>query len=275
MANKSTNLTFCVYMHTNKINGKRYIGITSQRPEARWGVDGSRYLYEDDRTRSAFAEAIQKYGWEDFIHEILYEDLTELEAKRLEQELIVKYRTYVGFVDCQGYNMTLGGDGAALYETEEERQAAIKASKKKCRDKLNKSEEYREKMRIYATEKAREYSKDPEWRAAKSAYSLEYYHKHKERYLPRLRQQSHDYYNTYIKNNQEVKAARNAQRKERRDKIREIRKQLIVQLELDPSIFTADEQILILEKYPGTNSYKCEHLPKLSKLLEKIQKSEI
>ena len=32
-----------VYMHVNKINGKKYVGITSQKPEERWKNNGIGY----------------------------------------------------------------------------------------------------------------------------------------------------------------------------------------------------------------------------------------
>lgn len=38
------NKKYCVYMHTSP-SEKRYIGITSQSPEARWRKNGAGYFY--------------------------------------------------------------------------------------------------------------------------------------------------------------------------------------------------------------------------------------
>lgn len=90
-----------VYMHTSP-TGKIYIGITKQRPTKRW-KNGNGYKYNIH-----FTNAIKKYGWDNFKHEILFENLSEKEAKNKEMELIKKYnsnnREY-------GYNITEGGEG--------------------------------------------------------------------------------------------------------------------------------------------------------------------
>lgn len=89
-------------MHVNKLNGKRYIGITSQKVEYRWN-HGDGY-----RQNPHFNSAIQKYGWEAFEHIVLHDNLTEREAKTIEMALISKWHTQ----DREyGYNATAGGDG--------------------------------------------------------------------------------------------------------------------------------------------------------------------
>ena len=88
---------WCVYIHTNKHNNKAYIGITSQKPEYRWGINGSRYLKKDNNgayIQPAFARAINKYpDWDnDWEHIIFADCLLEEEAKHMEVLLISLYK---------------------------------------------------------------------------------------------------------------------------------------------------------------------------------------
>lgn len=56
--------------------------------------------------------AIQKYGWKNVEHQILYENLTFQEACAKEQELIARFKTNCRrYGDDYGYNMTDGGEG--------------------------------------------------------------------------------------------------------------------------------------------------------------------
>lgn len=93
---------YTVYKHQNKINGKIYIGITMQEPEKRWGNNGINY-----KTSPHFYAVIQKYGWNNFDHDILFENLTHDEACSKEQELIEYYNSMNREF---GYNSTSGGD---------------------------------------------------------------------------------------------------------------------------------------------------------------------
>lgn len=109
-----------VYMHTNLINGKKYIGITSKKPEYRW-QHGNGY-----RGNEHFWRAIQKYGWDEgFTHEILFFNLSIEDAAKIEQELIKEYNTN----DYNyGYNLTSGGDRKYNFSiSEETRQKMIKS----------------------------------------------------------------------------------------------------------------------------------------------------
>lgn len=119
------NKTWSVYIHINKVNSKKYIGITSQDPEYRWGINGSRYK------KGVFRNAINKYGWDSFDHIILCSGKSEEEAKEIEKYLIRICDSKVP----HGYNMTDGGDGTLGAEMSPEARAKIgEASKKLWQD---------------------------------------------------------------------------------------------------------------------------------------------
>lgn len=101
------NSTYTIYMHINKINNKVYIGQTKQKPEKRWN-NGKGYS-----TSPIFYNAIQKYGWDNFEHLILYTNLSQEEANKLEEELILKYDSTN---DLFGYNIKFGGNNHAHTE---------------------------------------------------------------------------------------------------------------------------------------------------------------
>ena len=92
---------YIVYCHTNKINNKKYIGITSTSVDKRWGKNGSGY-----KGQLLFYNAIQKYGWNNFEHEILVSDLNSISACNKEIELIKKFNTTN---KKYGYNISSGG----------------------------------------------------------------------------------------------------------------------------------------------------------------------
>ena len=101
--------TWIVYIHLNKINNKAYIGITGRAPNERWGLNGCRY---NINSQPAFANAIKKYGWDNFEHIIFMDGLTEEEAKRIEILLIALFQTNCNRFNSPtyGYNLTDGGD---------------------------------------------------------------------------------------------------------------------------------------------------------------------
>lgn len=102
---------YVLYKHTNKINGKVYIGITNSI-KRRWRKEGIEYKPEAGR-QSRFWGAIQKYGWNNFKHEIVLDNLSFEQACRLEKEYISKYNSTERNT---GYNIAKGGNGGRVYE---------------------------------------------------------------------------------------------------------------------------------------------------------------
>lgn len=93
---------YLLYCHINKINGKKYVGLTSRtNAEKRWGPEGSGY-----KSCPYFWQAIQKYGWNNFEHLILMTDLTKEEASEKEKYYIKLWETTN---PEKGYNLREGG----------------------------------------------------------------------------------------------------------------------------------------------------------------------
>ena len=115
-------------------NNKKYFGITSQKTEYRWnngkGYKGSKLVYN----------AIQKYGWENIEHNILYSELNEQDAKEKERYLILKNKTYI---KKYGYNLTLGGE-TVIHSIETRIKMSMSRTGKKNKPK---TEEQKNKVR--------------------------------------------------------------------------------------------------------------------------------
>lgn len=92
---------YTVYIHKNKLNEKLYVGQTCREPEKRWRKNGKGYCKE---FQPKFYNAIIKYGWDNFEHEIVQSNLSKDDANKLEIMLIEKFNSIEN-----GYNITSGG----------------------------------------------------------------------------------------------------------------------------------------------------------------------
>lgn len=127
-----------VYRHISP-SGKVYIGITKCELEKRW-KNGKGYEYN-----SIFSNAIKKYGWNNFKHEVLFSELNEVSAKLIECDLIYYYKQL-----NISYNITDGGDGSAGRIVSEEaryKMSIAKKGKASPRKGIKLSDETKQKLR--------------------------------------------------------------------------------------------------------------------------------
>jgi hypothetical protein len=126
---------YCVYKHTVP-NGKVYIGITSVNPLTRWS---NGHGYKDNK---GFWKDIILYGWLNIRHEILYDGLTEHEARDTEAKLICEYQSYK---KKYGYNR----DAGYIYgyiEKPEYKDSRVRVNREEYLSHCN-SDEYRKSCR--------------------------------------------------------------------------------------------------------------------------------
>lgn len=149
---------YTVYQHKNKVNNKNYFGITSRDPEQRWGVNGNNYI-----SSPHFHSAIHKYGWDNFEHIILFENLTKEEACLKEQELISEYNS---INRRYGYNQTSGGE---CCEMSEESKKKLSKSMTGNKNGLGHPCSYDKKMKISNAQKGRTLTDEHKQKLSKSA----------------------------------------------------------------------------------------------------------
>lgn len=101
-----------IYIITNDINSKVYIGQTISTIEHRWGEHKAKayYVAGDSRNDTAFYKAIRKYGIDHFqAKELEYVEDNSMLSDR-ECYWIAEYNSYQ-----KGYNSTIGGEGRQWY----------------------------------------------------------------------------------------------------------------------------------------------------------------
>ena len=148
---------YTVYQHKNKINGKVYIGITSQKPEQRWR-NGEGY-----KSSPHFYSAIQKYGWDNFEHNILFVELTKEQACLKEQELIKEFNS---MNRKYGYNSTSGGD---IFVMNEETKQKISQALMGNQNNLGHSCSEEKKKKISEAQKGRKFTEEHKQKLSEAA----------------------------------------------------------------------------------------------------------
>ena len=184
---------WCIYMHKNTINGKVYIGQTCQQPQKRWGNGLSQY-----RHNKYFYSAIEKYGWENFNHIILINNLKTAEEANFWQDYFINF--YDSRNRQKGYNLMKGGQTSPFVELWKNKEFKQKQSKRqsifmkqRMRDPKNKeflkqqsklywenNIEAKKKQSQVMSNRAKELWKNEKYREAQSQRFKQYLRTHKE-----------------------------------------------------------------------------------------------
>lgn len=134
--------TYYIYGHKNKLNSKWYIGQTCQQPYRRWR-DGKGYTTcNKSKGCRKFANAIKKYGWDNFEH-IILETTTEEFVDEREIYYINKYNSIEN-----GYNLRTGGNHHLASQETKELFSKIRLGDKNPFWGKHHSEESKRKMSI-------------------------------------------------------------------------------------------------------------------------------
>lgn len=116
---------YIIYCHTNKINGKKYIGQTKMGADVRWYHHCKQAKNAKSPSyKTVFAQAIRKYGSNGFISEVLQIDIPSVEeANEAEKFWIAKHKSNDRSL---GYN---GTEGGLNYKKSEEHKEKLRQAR--------------------------------------------------------------------------------------------------------------------------------------------------
>lgn len=95
-----------VYILTNNINGKQYVGVTGRNLKQRLAEHKSSI-----KATTKISKAIKKHGWENFSHEVLHEHHDFSTLLQLEGKEILARQTF----GSNGYNSKSSGSSDVRY----------------------------------------------------------------------------------------------------------------------------------------------------------------
>jgi group I intron endonuclease len=111
MLKKNQDILGRIYIIINKINNKVYIGQTISTLSERW----SQHKCDSKRKHTAIANAMIKYGVDNFKMDLIEDDIPYIQLDEREIEYIKQYNS----ICPNGYNIT---DGGQTYKTDEYRE---------------------------------------------------------------------------------------------------------------------------------------------------------
>ena len=107
-----------IYCYTNQITNQKYVGCTNLKYQSqRSGPKGNKYI----KMCSQFGQAIQQYGWSNFVYSVLEDNLTKEQAEDREKYWISELDT----IFPNGYNLQSGGKRNCNHNEETRKRISI------------------------------------------------------------------------------------------------------------------------------------------------------
>jgi len=130
-------MSSCIYLLTNTLNQKQYVGFASDYDER------MKFYAREANEHRYLTNSIRKHGWAAFTSEIIYMSNDAVHCKdEAEVALIASYNTFKG----RGYNLTAGGEGTLGRTYKHTVESKAKMRKSHLGKKL--TESAKEKLRL-------------------------------------------------------------------------------------------------------------------------------